>query len=227
LSTKIFVSYKYSDNNVFSLKGRLDELLDPTTVRTYVDKLEEYFDRSEFAIYKGESNNEDLSYLSENEIWEKLKDRIFDSTVTLLIISPNMKEPNRHDKSQWIPWEISYSLKETTRNDRTSHSNALLAIVLPDSNKDYSYFLYDIRCLNCICHNFNTDILFDILRDNMFNEKVKTPQKCYKGLIVYSGESSYIKTVKWSDFIENPQDFINRAIEIKDHINEYVIRKEV
>jgi len=227
MATKIFVSYKYSDRNVFPLKNQLEEVFAPTTVRTYVDKLEEYFDKTNFAIYKGESDDEDISHLSDNEIWEKFKARIFDSTVTIVMISPNMKEPNRHDKSQWIPWEISYSLKETTRNDRTSHSNALLAIVLPDSNGNYSYFLYDVRCFNCICHNFNVDILFNILRDNMFNEKVKTPEKCYKGLTVYSVESSYIKTVKWSNFIENPQEYINKAIEIKERIDEYVIRKEV
>jgi hypothetical protein len=227
MATKIFVSYKYGDKNVFPLKSQLEEAFTPTTVRTYVDKLEVYFDKTSFAIYKGESDNEDLSNLGDDEIWEKLKNRIFDSTVTIVIISPNMKEPNRRDRSQWIPWEISYSLKETTRNDRTSHSNALLAIVLPDSNNNYNYFLYDRQCFNCICHNFNTDILFDILRDNMFNEKVKIPQKCIKGFNVYSGESSYIKTVKWSDFIESPKEFIEKAIEIKNHIDEYVIRKEV
>jgi hypothetical protein len=227
MATKIFVSYKYSDKNIFPLKNQLEEVFDPTTVRIYVDKLEGYFDRSEFAIYKGESNNDDLSYLSENEIWEKLKDRIFDSSVTIVMISPCMKELNRCDSSQWIPWEISYSLKETTRNDRTSHSNALLAIVLPDSNNNYSYYWQDRRCDNCICNYYNFDNVFDILKENMLNKKDKKQIYCSHNNTIYSGDTSYIKTVKWFDFIENPQYFINRAVEIKDHINEYVIRKEV
>jgi len=50
------------------------------------------------------------------------------------MISPSMKDNNRIQKFQWIPWEISFSLKETTRNDQTSHTNAICAIVLPDKN---------------------------------------------------------------------------------------------
>jgi len=227
MATKIFISYKYSDKNVSPLKGQLEEAFNPTTVRTYVDKLEGYFDRSEFAIYKGESNNEDLSYLNENEIWKKLKDRIFDSTVTIVMISPCMKEPYRHDRSQWIPWEISYSLKETTRNDRTSHSNALLAIVLPDSKNNYRYYLQDNNCYNCTCNCYNFDIIFDILRENMLNKKDKEQKYCSSNKIIYSGDPSYIMTVKWSDFLISPQKYINIAIERKNHIDEYVTRKEV
>ena len=66
-----------------------------------------------------------------------------------------MKEPNRHQRSQWIPWEISYSLRETTRNDRTSHNNAILAVVLPNKQGSYSYY--------------NKDNLFPILKDNISN----------------------------------------------------------
>jgi hypothetical protein len=227
MASKIFVSYKYKDKNVYPLRSQMEEAFNPTTVRTYVDKLEEYFDKASFAIYKGESDDEDLSYLDEDAIWEKLKERIYDSTVTIVMISPNMKEPYSSDRSQWIPLEISYSLKETTRNDRTSHSNAVLVVVLPDKNGNYSYFLEDRRCNDCTCTTFHTNTLFDILGKNMFNKKIKTPKNCYKGRSVYSGEYSYIKSVRWSDFITDPRNYINIAIEIKNHINEYEIIKEV
>jgi hypothetical protein len=228
MANKIFVSYKYSDSDVLSLKSGLAEILDPTTVRSYIDLLETYFDKTEFAIYKGESDDEDLSDLSDDQIWERLKNRIFDSTVTIVMISPNMKETNHRDRSQWIPWEISYSLKETTRNDRTSHSNAVLAVVLPDSNGSYEYFIVNNSCTQyCICQILKTATLFDILCKNMFNQKDKERMNCEQGNDVYYGECSYIKCVKWSDFKEKPREYIKTAIEIKKNIDEYEITKEI
>lgn len=83
-------------------------------MRDYITKFEEILDSSD-NIYKGESDGEDLSKLSDDTIWEKLKDRIYDSSVTVIFISPEMKEVWKEEKDQWIPWEISYSLKETSR----------------------------------------------------------------------------------------------------------------
>jgi hypothetical protein len=228
MANKIFISYKFGDTNVYPLKSALAEVYEPTTVRTYVDKLQDYFDITNFAINKGERDDEDLSDLSDDQIWEKLKDLIFDSTITIVMISPNMKEYHRSDKSQWIPWEISFSLKETTRNDRTSLSNAILAVALPDSNGSYEYFISDNNCISdCSCRTLKTDTLFTILHENMFNQKEKTKKACNKGNNVYSGDISYIASVKWADFIESPQEYIKNAIEIKKRIDEYDIIKEV
>ncbi|MDX8338830.1 TIR domain-containing protein [Draconibacterium sp. IB214405] len=223
MGRKIFVSYKYRDNNVYPLNYNYG-----TTVRSYVDKLEEYFDSTD-NIYKGESDNEDLSQLSENAIWERLKNRIFDSTITIVMISPDMKEPGRYDKSQWIPWEISYSLKEMIRNDRTSRSNAILAIVLPDRNNSYEYFLQLNRCNNCSCTTYLTNTLFGILSNNMFNQKEKIRFNCETGNHgnIYTGEYSYIKTVKWEDFANYPNAQINAAVAIKENIDDYNVVKEV
>lgn len=67
MGKKIFVSYKYGDTNVAPLEG--NTIWNPTKVRDYVDKLEDYFDATD-DIYKGESDGEDLSMLSENAIWK-------------------------------------------------------------------------------------------------------------------------------------------------------------
>lgn len=222
MGRKIFVSYKFADSNVYPLYAYPYQ----TTVRSYVDQLEWYFDRSD-NIYKGESSNEDLSHLSDDAIWSRLKDRIYDSSVTIVMISPNMKEAHRYDRSQWIPWEISYSLKEMTRNDRTSHSNAVLAVVLPDRLGSSEYFIMENQCINCSCRTIKTDTLFTILGKNMFNQTYKTPKSCQYGSSVYIGEYSYILSVKWSDFIQNPHIYIERADRIKQNIGDYVITKEV
>lgn len=229
MAYKIFVSYKYGDNDVFPLGGAFDEIFNPTTVRSYVDVIEKYFNNTGSAIYKGESDDEDLSHLNENEIWEKLKGYIFDSSLTIVMISPNMRNFNRSDNSQWIPWEISFSLKETTRNDRTSHSNALLAIVLPNKNNDYSYFMEEKHCYGCkrSCIFFNMNFLFDILKKNMYNKKYKLPEFCDNNYTIYSMENSYIQFVKWEDFFKNPHLFIERTINIKENIEEFNIKKEV
>lgn len=66
-----------------------------------------------------------------------------------------MKEPNKWEKSQWIPWEISYSIRKTPRSSYTSQRNAVLAVVLPDRYNSYNYY--------------STSKLFPILKSNIDN----------------------------------------------------------
>ena len=148
MSKKIFVSYKYHDENVKPLFGS-----HKSNTRDYVDYIEDYVIGEN--IYKGEHDNEDLSDKSDEYIWDKLKDKIYDSSITIVLITPNMKEYNRYEKSQWIPWEISYSLRETPRSDRTSHSNAVIAVIIPNKSGSYEYY--------------NTISLFRIIKHNIDN----------------------------------------------------------
>ena len=61
----------------------------------------------------------------------------------------------------------------------------------------------------------------------MFNSNNKNIKDCIDGKIVYMGEFSYIFSVKWKDFLENPDYYINRALELKSNIDDYNIRKVV
>lgn len=152
MGRKIFVSYKYEDNNVQELL----EAVSPTWPSDYVTYIQKHIiNEQSDNIYKGERIGEDLSDKSEDYIWEHLKDKLYDSTVTIVLISPNMKEPNKWERSQWIPWEISYSIKKTTRGGRISHRNALIAVILPDKNGKYDYY--------------ENLILFRILQKNISN----------------------------------------------------------
>ncbi len=223
---KIFVSYKYADDDVFNVNNE-----DNSTVRSYVNILEEKIGDSSH-IYKGESDGEDLSQLSESTIWSKLKDRIRDSTLTIVMISPNMKTLWKLEKHQWIPQEISYSLKEISRKNSngdpvTSKSNALLAIVLPDSNNSYSYYTYQNSCCDTGCRVLKTDTLFSIMRNNMFNIKNPDKRSCDTGSTIWSGQVSYMPSVTWDNFINNIESYINLAYEIQENIDDYTICKEI
>lgn len=89
MGRKNFVSYKYADGGVYSVPNVSEYL---PKVRDYVTWLEKKFTDRTDHIYKGEHAQEDLSGWSDDYIWSKLKDKIYDSTVTIVLISPNMKE---------------------------------------------------------------------------------------------------------------------------------------
>lgn len=112
---KIFISYKYSDKYVrqpdsYNLSDWFNNVENGNyiTARDYVTHLMEKVltDHQN----KSERDNEDLGDLTEEVIQQKLYDRIYDSSVTVILLSKNMKE-SRAEKLQWIPREISYSLR--------------------------------------------------------------------------------------------------------------------
>lgn len=224
---KIFVSYKYHDDNV---KKITMDFWKKDTVRDYVDQLQMYFDSTD-NIYKGEDDGDDLSHLDDDVIWEKLKDRIYDSTLTIVLISPGMKTLQR-ERDQWIPWEISYSLKEVSRKNKSgnivkSSSNAILAVVLPDAEGSYSYYIEDKNCCSSKCRLLKTHMLFSILKKNMFNVKKPNKRLCVNNDEIYFGNCSYIYSVKWDDFVENPTKYIEKAYLIQNSIEQYEVYKEI
>lgn len=218
---KIFISYKYHDNNVYPvidsyltnerIKGKL-------TPRDYVDVLATYISDHSPHYCKAEEDNNDLSRLGEDEIWKILKDKMFYSTMTIVLVSPNMKEPNKRDIEQWIPWEIKYSLslkqrKTSSGNTIRSYTNAMLAIVLPDKNNSYKYYFEDKTCCPEGCQVNKSGSLFYILRKNTFNRiKDTNARKCPAGDTIYSGGlESFIPFYKWSEI--NSKEGIENAIE--------------
>jgi len=227
----VFVSYKYSDSKVQDLE--LYELVDflgskirrktTTTARNYVDKLAEKLEKDDH-IYKGEDDDESMDSLADSTIGSKLGDKIFHSSVTIVLISKGMKESFTAEKDQWIPWEVSYSLKEQTRQNQRSKTNGVIALVLPDEYGSYEYYI--TRDEACNCRTLITPFLFEILSQNMFNIKEPNRRLC-NGSYVYTGDASYIQSVKWEDFINNPSTYIEKAIELRDRLNEFEIRKNI
>ena len=217
MGKKVFVSYKYADTNVLALPGILS-----TKVRDYVNIIQDGIDFNDH-LYMGEDDGEDLGTLADSTIGSKLGDKIYGSTITIILISKGMKE-NIPDKDQWIPWEVSYSLREQSRNGIRSKTNALLAVVLPDNYGNHDYFMrYNPACDSI---TYMTGTLFDILSANMFNRKKSDTQIC-NGTIIHKGYFSYIYCVKWENFIGNINHYINISLEIWRKRDEYEIRKSV
>ena len=219
MGRKIFVSYKYADTSVQRLPN-LSGFITPT-VRNYVDEFSNKLEVGD-DIYKGESDGEDLSYLSDETIAAKLRTRIFDSSITIVFVSKGMKIIGRAERFQWIPWEISYSLKEITRGGRTSQTNAVLAVVIPDQFGLYDYYMtYNS---NCNSTTLMTDWMFPIMRKNMFNIRTPSTREC-NGSTIYNGYSCYIHSVKWDEFISNYSSHIATAFYIHERKEEYDIIK--
>lgn len=225
MTRKIFVSYKYADEQVPDLDmheqftnilGTI-QLKRNTRVRDFVDLLQEKIGADHINL--GEKDGESLAEFSDESIETSLKNKIFHSSVTIVMISKGMVSPDV-EYDQWIPWEISYSLRTVPRENKTSQMNAVLGIVLPDKDDSYDwYYTYNSVC-NSITHN--TGQLFEILKKNMFNAKYPEQTIC-NGSTINHGEPSYIKTVKWKDFMSgNSFDgYINTSIQIRDNKQAY------
>ena len=86
MARETFIAYKYSE-----AQDLRDEI-----IRQLGD---------DASYYQGETaDSPDLTDTSVENIKENLKDMIFGTSVTIVIVSPNLKS------SKWVDWEIEYSL---------------------------------------------------------------------------------------------------------------------
>lgn len=221
---KIFISYKYGDTSVQRLART--PYGEPTIVRHYVDEIQARLKEGDH-INKGELDGEDLSQFKDETIASKLRDKIYDSSVTVVLISPRMKELYTPEKDQWIPWEISYSLREVPRADRVSRANALLGVVLPDVNGFCEYVITNRACCPSGCIYLNRTNLFAIIKENTFNRKRPPQHTCNIQDIIWDYPFSYMHIVSWPTFISNMDRAIEEAIAIRDRISEFDIHKQV
>ena len=130
-------------------------------------------------------------------IRKNLADMMYDTSVTIVILSPNMRE------SEWIGWEVSYCLKKIKRQDRTSQRNGVVAVI-KKVNGSYSWF--ECQKGNGIKYHMNK--IKDIIAKNHFNSN--PPIKTNKGLYDWL-KGSYIAFVEEEDFLNDPQRFIDDA----------------
>ena len=186
MAHKTFISYKYSEAQ--SLRDKI------------IDALGKDAD-----YYKGEtSDSPDLTDTSTENIKKVLSDMMYDTSVTIVIISPHMKE------SKWIDWEIEYCLKNITRKDRTSHTNGVVGVIMK-WNGGYDWFKQSSRNSDgCISSSYNESYLYEIIKNNRYNQNPKR-YSCPICKTVNALSGSYISFVEEDDFINNPQYYIDNA----------------
>lgn len=186
MAHKTFISYKYSEARDLR-DAIIDSLGDDAT------------------YYKGEtSDSPDLTDTTTENIKKVLRDKMYDTSVTIVIISPNMK------KSKWIDWEIEYSLKSTTRKGRTSHTNGVVGVIMKYDG-GYDWFR-KTRINDDGCHSvsYKESKVYDIINNNRFNQNPKV-YSCNKCKTVNSLSGSYIAYVDEETFLSNPSKYIDNA----------------
>lgn len=183
---KTFISYKYSEAQALR-----DEI---------IKKLGKDAD-----YYQGETaDSPDLTDTSTENIKKNLKDMMFNTSVTIVILSPHMKE------SKWIDWEIEYCLKKITRNGRTSQRNGVVGVIMKVDGKYDWLKETNKKDDGCVVTTYHTEKLFDIINNNRFNQEPKK-YSCNTCKCVDRLSGSYIAIVPEDEFLSNPSRYIDNA----------------
>ncbi len=202
MAHKTFISYKYSE-----ARDLRDKIIDSLG--------------DDASFYQGEtSESPDLTDTSTEYIKEKLKEMMYDTSVTIVIISPHIKD------SQWIDWEIEYCLKNITRKNRISHTNGIVGVIMKVDG-GYGWFKYTTTNLDgCSVSGYYNSKVYDIINNNRYNQKPKI-YSCDQCKCVNALTGSYIAFVEEDEFLSNPQKYINNAYEKSENdANGYDLTKQ-
>jgi len=145
MARKTFISYKYSEALV--IRDRILSALG-----------------DDASYYKGETAySPNLTDTTTQNIKNNLSKMIHDTSVTIVIVSPNLLN------SKWIDWEIEYSLKEITRQNKTSLTNGIVGVIMK-YNSGYDWLVStSTKVDGCSVRNINSDKLYKIINNNRYN----------------------------------------------------------
>jgi hypothetical protein len=201
MARKTFISYKFSE---------AQKLRD--------DILKKLGDDSQY--YQGETaESPDLTDTTTENIKKNLKDMMYNTSVTIVIISPNIKN------SKWIDWELEYCLKEISRKDRTSYTNGIVAVI-QKVNGGYSWFKSINQQIDgCSTSMYSTSLVYDIINKNRFNQNPKV-YSCEKCKCVTEATASYISYIDEDTFLTDPNKYIENAFDKSENVSNYELTKQ-
>jgi len=202
MARKTFISYKYSE-----AQGLRDAIIDALG--------------DDATYYNGETaDSPDLTGTTVENIKKNLTDMMHGTSVTIVVISPNMKD------SKWIDWEIEYSLKEITREDRTSRTNGIVGVIQKDSG-NYDWLIStSTKDDGCSVRTIDSGKLYKIINENRYNLTGDDKYACNHCKTYDQLNGSYISLIKEHEFLNDPQKYIENAYDKCQSIENYEICKQ-
>ena len=206
MATKVFISFRFSDGK--KIKDELVDLFDEST---------EIINRSE---------DTDRSQMSEEIIQDYLYEKLKDTSVTIVLLTPKAVDYSKNlwgEYDDWLYDELRYSL-EDRKNNRT---NGVVAIYTNDA-KDKLISESTHSCSQCqetqSCRSLKN---FDnLVRKNMVN--IKNSYKKNPCDNLYDDEhDSYISLVSLEEFKQDYTKYIDNAKEKRDRLHEFEISKRM
>ena len=202
MARKTFISYKYSEAT--DLRDAIIKALG-----------------TDATFYQGEtSDSPDMTDLQTSTIKKNLTDMMFNTSVLIVIISPNMKQ------SKWIDWEIEYCLQNNTRKDRTSQTNGVVGVIKKVNGNCNWLIEHAINAHGNNVIRYRHDYLYPIISKNMFNSN---PAKvhCDQCKTFDYMEGSYISLIDEDSFLLRPNKYIEKAFEKSENdASGYKLTKE-
>lgn len=200
MARKTFIAYKYSE-----ARGLRDGIITALG--------------DDASYYQGETKESpDLTDTTTENIKKNLRDMIYGTSVTIVVVSPNLKA------SKWVDWEIEYSLKEVTRQDKTSRTNGIVGVIMKH-NGGYEWLAgesaYNDGCKPRI---IDSTKLYEIINKNRFN--LHEPKySCEQCKTVDRLSGSYISLIEEHLFLEDPSKYIDNAYEKSQQLDLFDLTK--
>lgn len=154
--------------------------------------------------YIDKSLNEPIDSEDEDYIMRKIReDYLKDSTVTIHLIGNYSAENSYGENQNYIKRELQASLY----NSSTNTKNGILGVVIPEATKNI--FKGSHICSTCGEEHSTVAINNDTtVREFNYNYYIPKDDGC-----AWSPEERYCILVKWEDFIQKPNYFIDQAFD--------------
>ena len=151
----------------------------------------------------------------ENYIMRKIReDYLSDSTVTIFLIGNYSAEDLGHEEQKYIKRELQASLYNGVGNSRSG----ILGIVLPQM---YEKIYKGLKSCN-VCSGFHN--IVDINDHTVIKEFSRNYYLNNHGKCAYSEEDRYCVLVKWDEFKNSPNNYIEKAFNKRSQpIADYVV----